>query len=92
MKLRITITVQGSDLPEIPVFESDLVSPGTVYSMLAIAEQTAGAQVRAAAHRVVYAASATGAPRATGTPRGDRRKTHGSQPVRRHARSFAAST
>jgi len=33
MKLRITITVQGSDLPEIPVFESDLVSPETTLEL-----------------------------------------------------------
>jgi hypothetical protein len=47
MKLRITVTVQSNDLPETPVFESDLVSPETMYSTLAIAEQTAVATVAA---------------------------------------------
>jgi hypothetical protein len=48
MKLRISITVQSSDLPETPVFESDLVSPETVSSTLAIAERTAVATIAAA--------------------------------------------
>jgi hypothetical protein len=47
MKLRISITIQFSHLPETTVFESDLVWPETVSSTLAIAEQTARATLAA---------------------------------------------
>jgi hypothetical protein len=47
MRLRITITVQTGNVPETPVFETDVVSPETVYSTLEIAEQTACATAAA---------------------------------------------
>jgi hypothetical protein len=47
MKLRITITVQTPNVPETPVFETDIVAPEMVYSTLEVAEQTACATAAA---------------------------------------------
>src|SRR5947209_19901549 len=47
MKIHLTITVQCREGQELPVFESDLVSPEQVHSTFLIAEQTARATVAA---------------------------------------------
>ncbi len=47
MRVRITITIQAGNVPETPVFETDVISPETVYSTLEIAAQTARATAAA---------------------------------------------